>query len=180
MPMKHTHSDAPCAACGLLGSEGCLWEPRPVTLRPSQRDEVVVQEACKKLLPQVMNWIEGDSEEDEVLQDLIDAVSSSSDSDGYKLARELETHNFWDVDSELVDILSNVFGHLQDEFWKAEAVWVKEYDIMPKLKIGDRVKWKGKDGFVNGVEEKQGRYVVRHDSEVGKFGGYLVNYEDVE
>lgn len=141
--------------------------------RPTIYDKAVIKVAATKLLDDVLTWLNdsGDvidySEDvearDSVLVQLSDALKTSSDNDGYKLARELEGEG-WDPDARLVEILDNSAGYLREEVRRASAIWFDEQGLMAipngtKVKSKQRGDTQGKVGTVIDFH-KDGRYTV--------------------
>lgn len=61
-----------------------------MTPRPRERDQGVIEDAAKRLAPEVAKWVGHGAALDDVTADLIWLLRYGA-RDGYKLARDLET-----------------------------------------------------------------------------------------
>jgi len=170
--------------------------------RPSIRDDDVIKVAATRLLDEVITWLEtgGDTtdytndadERERVLEQLCDAISSSSDTDGYQVARQLDSDG-WDPDARLVEILDSVAVYLRQEVSRVSVVWFTEqgFTIIPN---GARVKSKKANsggGEIGKVIEfhNDGRYTVNFpqlghknpdDHSASGTSGFIIEHELLE
>jgi hypothetical protein len=106
--------------------------------------------------------------------------------DGYELAKRLDDHCGWDVDTMMVEALDNWSSNARIELEKAQKAWAAETNPQPPLPIGARVKLKGllDTGEITGIyEHGTAQYLVKIDgdpaAETSK-SRRIVNYEDAE
>lgn len=160
--------------------------------RPKFSDEAVLRGAAELLLPRIMQWMDEPSEkgnEGEILEQLVQA-SKYADHDGYSIAKKLDRTFGWAPDSELVELLEDMFHERYTALDALTAEWVKETGIRPKHGIGESVtiQFRGKqyEGTVKSLYENLGRYAIHvpalghvPDGEVGT-QAILLNWEDVD
>lgn len=120
--------------------------------RPNDYSDEVVAKAAAALLPRFLQWLGKDTQGDE-LNVLTELLDSTSDWDGFKLACDLDRDGYTG-DSSLVDILDGADGERYEAREKLVAAWVQEYDIRPKLKVGDVVRYKDRECDVEGIVTK--------------------------
>lgn len=99
-------------------------------------------------------------------------------SNGYELAKELESNRCCDIDVLIVEELDSVSYCIREEKSKMLEEWVKENNIKPLLGKGDKVKFREKEYFINGFFEDKALYKVGEKLE--SQSNYLVPYEDIE
>ena len=146
-------------------SENLVCEPRPSLHSPE-----IAGETAKSLLKQVLAWFSSagcenaDSEEDkaEILEQLTEAISDSMfyGLDGYQIAKSLDDHSHWDVDSALVEICDNAFHHASGAVSKLTKAWKEKNNIVARFKVGDKVVVKRKH-----KDDVQGEIVTVYDDD---------------
>lgn len=107
--------------------------------RPTEHDAAVQEEAARQILPKVRAWLGSDSDgtDEEIVEDLVNALDNAREPDGYRLARELEDEGY-DVDAALVEVLDGM--HLQHARDTLVRAWVQKHDIKLTLTVGAKVK----------------------------------------
>jgi hypothetical protein len=152
--------------------------------RPSRHNEAVLNDALDSFMPEVLKYLQDESDQDGVRRDILKVVEFG-ETDGYELARDLERWHHWASDRELVDVMDGWSGHLYDAHKKAVEWWVRATGLKPACKVGDRIRAKhgGEviEGPIHEVNERQAYYVVTlkgTPNQVGWHGAH-VNYEDV-
>lgn len=127
-------------------TEGLMSDPiqmaipgTPIPPRPKKVDEAVVEAAATDLADTLIKHDPGLTERDRIIEELTDALASMWHTDGYKLAKYMEDCHWWDPDEEIVEVLAGARHALWAAHEDAEAQWVAEHAITPKLAIGDTV-----------------------------------------
>ena len=143
--------------------------------RPIRHSDDMLRATARELAKSVHRWQNGssnvtDKEMQEIENDLFYALDDhASDLDGYKLSRTLERDKYWDVDSELVDILGQADITLFALHRKAVIQWVKDNDIQPRLDVGALVPVRYRDKLCGGeivrVDRQHAEYTVFIESE---------------
>jgi len=155
--------------------------------RPNGSHAGVMGLVADDLMPNVMGWFQGEEDETEVREQIMEVLDDFHD--GYEMAKELEDRYGWDADSELVDVLdgASFYGPRK----KAVMAWIRDNAITPKLSIGQVVKAKqGKyskeinEGEIVKIDEG-GIYIVMipalgHVREGIGTHGCCLAWEDVE
>jgi len=106
--------------------------------------------------------------------------------DGYKLAKILEDEFNWDSDSELVESLTEVEHIVYDSHRKLEKEWVKNNNITPKLKIGDKVMYKDyseskeTEFEITKIYYDEAKYGIQNESYKIKKRTYMIPYENFD
>lgn len=158
------------------------------TTRPNRNDPRIDAEVLEKILPHVVDWLEGETEGvEETLRELLDDTVNE---DGYKLAAWLEDHKYWSPDARLVEILEDVEWLRYSAREKLCIAWVAETGAKPSRAIGDAIQYvhRGKplDAVIAGIDEKRGHYVVAVPSlghkPKGQTGtqGFIVEWEVID
>ena len=156
---------------------------------PKRNDPEIVSKVAAHFVPKIVRWLGTDADENtpaEVQFDLEKIFEWDHNEDGYKLAKALED-KYWDVDSEMVDILDDVGHQFYIEHQKARIQWVDANNIQaPTLDV--LVKWKKPVlGWIPKEAQGIGR-VVRNDID-GKSGvvfegtgnsTYIIPWEELE
>lgn len=127
----------------------------------------VTKEMIAKAASQVAKHVNGDAE--------TIAASYQHPMDGYQLARELDRRASWDLtmaDVEELDCMSAIVSDLHRE---AERQWVAEFNPLPPLPVGAKIK----EGVIAGIcTHSAARYKVK-EPDCAVEGRYLlVRYED--
>lgn len=169
--------------CGLPVAQSC---------RPQRYDQDIAEEVANLLLPRVKEWMGKDRfEDDEILEQLADAINDNIGHDGYELARDLERDHYWEADAALVDIMEMVSSKVYSVWSNKCKTWVQANNIQPTLKVGDRVQWdkafSGKsNGSISGIKTPMAQYVIHEDGQSYPHSkpasplGLLLYYEDVQ
>lgn len=156
--------------------------------RPTGRTPSVRENAIDLLLKDVLDWLRSDGDKCEseaeiasVRKQLSEATSWHTD--GYEIAKVLDSRWCWSCDRELVDVLDMFSVYLHREESKAVEWWVRAYDIRPTFSIGDQVKAKwGHEaitGKVSRINKSQAQYTVSRDGDNDGYGP-VVRFEDTE
>lgn len=104
--------------------------------------------------------------------------------DGYALAKNLDTYEYWDCDLMMADDLDQFGTFARDELEKAQADWAKVNNIQPSLSIGTAVLLKSNEtGLIDGIyEHGVAQYLVKIDGDPEADGPSnsrrIVNFED--
>jgi hypothetical protein len=69
--------------------------------------------------------------------------------DGYKLAKELESCCYWDIDAQQVSDLDDVSFAVDQEHRQDCIEWAKANDIQPPLPIGTHIR----EGVITGISK---------------------------
>lgn len=145
----------------------------------------MVDEACSKLLPAVMQWLKeaDDSDEstrEEVLADIKKATRGSAD-DGYQCCRRLESAG-WDVDSSLVEVMDDYGFHLDNVLREAVKKWVAENRISPAFQVGTQVSItvnrKNEVGVIDEIRLETAEYLVKTDP--NSTSRWVIAYENAK
>ena len=157
-------------------------QPNPPQ-RPSWRSDEVCNAAAALVLPEALRW-QGKDLHSEVgryiLHDLEQTYKHCANVyDGYTLASHLDHHHYWEVDSELVDILGG--DHCQRAYQTIINKWVETNKIEPSLKLFDRVRirHRGTLGVINRILPKTAEYGVHYRGE-SLYMYHIYPYEEVE
>lgn len=82
----------------------------------------------------------------------------------YKLAKDLDDYNSWEIDDDIIDTLSNLDSIFYELIQDATKKWIKENNIKPKFKIGDKVEFQQNNtkhtGEITKVNETEGKYHI--------------------
>jgi hypothetical protein len=158
--------------------------------RPDVYDEKFAEEATKILAKDVYEW--AILEYKEITFDCIfNALKKhiSYNQDGYVLAMKLEIYFY--PDAELVRILNNSDSIISNIHRRYLKQWVKDNNIKPEFKIGDKVivsnpykKHEQYEAEILETHKEVGRYTVYvstqgHVKEGEGTRGWVVDYEDV-
>lgn len=136
--------------------------------RPQVSDPNVVARACKMLRPQLEEWFKHDNEplDEAILTDLANIINTYDD--GYYFAKRLDEKG-WGCDSEMVEILNDVYSYICDAFKEIETQWFLDSGITLKYKIGDKVQAtrnrKAYVGEIISIFSDTGHYSVFIESE---------------
>lgn len=105
-------------------------------------------------------------------------------SDGFKIARDLEYLYHWECDFECAEALDDLWSTVDDHVARAQVKWVTENGIVPPLASGARVRMRGGgSGIVDTIDDRA-RYLVAIDGDPRaappSLSRRIVNFEDVE
>lgn len=154
--------------------------------RPKRGDAAVIDRAARELLPDVMQWLDGEGEEERTYQDLRKVLDRAFEYDGYDLAQEMDRLGY-ESDAELVEILDG--GGINDAHRAVVEEWVRAHDLRLSLPIGTqviaRLYQRTVTGEVTALHPKTAEYTVMVPSEGHvKTGpgthGYFVGFENVQ
>ena len=143
--------------------------------RPTRRDPAIRAAAIDAILPEVIEWLDGEGAAD-ARDDLIACL----DEDGYAFAKALENRCYWDPDAELVEILGglNLYAALR----AAEKAWVEEHGITVPIAVGDRVMLRGQEAVIVKIEAETAHVIaqpVKPDgANYGATGGWFHPFEE--
>jgi hypothetical protein len=132
--------------------------------RPTFRDPEVIKRAVEGILPDILRWPQGSTDEDVVRADLISAAEAEG-KDIYRIARHLDDYKFWAVNEELIRVLEALESYWIQAELDVEKAWVKANKITPTFEVGAKVSVPHRGDRVVGV-------VTHRDLERGV---YLVN-----
>ena len=123
--------------------------------RPNQRTPSVIKEVAGVLAEKILKeWNNNEDDgmtKDEVELDIQKLLEKSYSTDGYELAKDLESKG-WMPDAGLVRILDDVLMIFNRVISKAEMDWLAETELQPP-EIGVKVKHKQLKGYVGEVVE---------------------------
>ena len=123
------------------------------------------------------NKLWSDTPAEQVAQQIVEELRTGMD--GYELAKELESSQWWEICTQDVEDLDGVESAIRDALRQARKQWALEWNIQPPLANGTRVKFIHGTGVVAGVSEYDGAvYRIKKDgcTMEGRFS--LVNFED--
>jgi hypothetical protein len=131
--------------------------------RPHSRD-VEVNGVVERLLPEVLDWLTGSQDADQIARDLRQALDSAFSWDGYEVAKQLDRRHYWSCDFQLCKILDNARWYRNDAHDALVAAWVERNAIMPAFAVGDsvvitqgRVTYAGE---ITSIDAKHAKYTV--------------------
>lgn len=144
--------------------------------RPKRSDDFIVREAAKLLAPKVKEWLDDDTELEDIEADLVKAIKYNDD--GYEVARSLDGK--YSPDAALVEILDEAGMAKRNAHSKAEVEWVKANNIQ-EIPLETKVRWSRKAEAGIGVVTKNhpdGKSTVTFAS-LGQTpgSGYIVEWE---
>jgi hypothetical protein len=108
--------------------------PSEFPQRPKYHDEDVLKCAAELLTEEVVGWSNGQEPHEQVLADLIEALSFGK-TDGYELANKLQRKG-WTPDAQLVEILDTADYRRSQAHKEAVMAWVKAHDLKLQLQMG--------------------------------------------
>jgi hypothetical protein len=156
----------------------------------SKRSKEIREAAAEVLLPRVIEWIACDSpptesEAAEIKAQIAEALDHY-DTDGYKLAKELESKGY-DSDAWLVEILDDTSHIMREEHKKLVKQWVIDQKIEPPLPMNTQVfifnGGKKVKGEIVDIYRETAEYVVFFEESghkrnaSGKPTGFIFEYE---
>ena len=153
------------------------FDPRN-TPRPPIGHPVFVRKGIESILPAIKAWAgPGCGDDESLISDLTEALNNVSEEDGYELAKYLEKEG-WETDRNLLDILDDLYGYIDDAHLEAVVTWCKTADLVYP-DVGAMVKVGNITGVVTGRNTAYGTCVV--DRVGNKSPGlYVFNVEDIE
>lgn len=94
---------------------------------------------------------------------------------GYELAKQLDTYCGWDIDAQDVEALDWMGSEVREIHRQACIAWAKEHDIQPPLPIGAATT----KGEITGISEHDGAcYLIREHGETNESRRLIVRFED--
>lgn len=110
-------------------------------------------------------------------------IWSSTDSDGYGLARALEAYGFHPSE-EMVTELSQLESHIHDALVTAEKAWVRENNIQLRIQPGQQVTFQAMrnaaSGVIVGTDSARAIYYVKRDDDTNPDRSYCIHMEQVK
>jgi polyhydroxyalkanoate synthesis regulator phasin len=138
------------------------------------------QEAATKLVDQMIKG--GHIEKDDQGISIANIVEATRyETDGYKIARELENRHHWDCDMVIAEQMDRFSGILEGVYDIAEKQWAAENPSEPTFLEGESVIWRGKPAVVRGTCEYRPQcYRLQNDEiKAGSSAAFIVPFEDV-
>lgn len=128
-------------------------------------------------------WDYRDEDEREMAEQIAGEAHGQHE-DGYSLARRLDDHCGWTIDTELVDVLDNWSSHARCVLEEAQKTWREQHKPVAAFDVGARVRLKdGSVGVVTDTDYQYGvaQYLVRIDGDPladSAEARRIVNWED--
>lgn len=164
--------------------------------RPGIYDRLVTEKLLDMLMPRVLRWLKDGGENVDSLpkNEFVEIRSQLKDvvdfnDDAYTIVKELDQSHYWQVDTELINIMEDVGFMRHKAHNTLVSEWVDRNGVCPKYSAGQRVTFKhhGVDqvGEVLTVEGKQAQYLVfceslGHVRKGNGTHGFYLNFEDVK
>lgn len=130
--------------------------------RPTIHDPEILDLVAEKLVDCVT--LESDDEREDVKEQLREALSACLSTDGYVLGKYLDQYMGWEVDSELVDELSeadHITHKVHQDFIRK---WIEDNNINPRFRVGDTVSVVRKQdravGEIISIDHQRGKYTI--------------------
>ncbi|WP_153707918.1 hypothetical protein [Eikenella corrodens] len=155
--------------------------------RPSVNYEIKLQAAFEFL--QAHPDIEPERVNQHSIEHMADdiAMHSTPYSNGYELAKELDTSAGWEnIDMDLVETLDSYSTYLHHNLEKAKRQWAAENNIQPPYPVGSRVRsllrWNNITGTITGISQHHAAcYEVQQDGAAPEDNTRrIIEYEAVE
>lgn len=146
--------------------------------RPA-KDDIMRRRACEIMMDRLVIARMWDADDTDGAVDDLMKVTKHEDSDGYRIAQELDRQCGWDNDRDYANRLDEFWGILHDLFRKAETQWAIENTMEPKFREGDQVMWCGQAGTVCGVDRDLPFYYLIKTARCRGLSRILVPFEDV-
>ena len=148
-----------------------------------------IQPIVLDIAQQIHKWCDGETSlEDTIISTTKILENNRYVSDGYELAKDFEDEG-WMPDSQLVEILEDVFWKMNQQLNVETKIWSEKNSIKPLLDCGKQVKFKNQGKIIEGeiikIDDKEAKYHIFMPSEghvregVGKHAR-IFKYEDVE
>lgn len=102
------------------------------------------------------------------------AKTYRSHMDGYELAKNLESHCFWDISANDVAELDEVDSAVREIHRKACLKWAKDQNIQPPLPIGTMTT----QGEIVGIYKHDAACYLVHEPGTPKSRHLIVEFED--
>ncbi|OFN62603.1 hypothetical protein [Eikenella sp. HMSC061C02] len=155
--------------------------------RPSVNYEIKLQAAFEFL--QAHPDIEPERVNQHSIEHMADdiAMHSTISSDGYELAKELDTRAGWEnIDMDLVETLDSYSMYLHHRLEREKKQWAAENNIQPPYPVGSRVRsllqWNNITGTITGISQHHAAcYEVKKDgTEPDDTTRRIIEFEAVE
>ncbi len=161
-----------------------MSETTDLMQRPHEQDDLVIKRTLELFMPKVISYLGSDwheSEQESVKDHISDVLRNNSD--GYDMARELESRHHWEQDRALVDLMDEGESYQRQAHRELLKQWIEVYGIKPARKIGDTVSttnWhrKGQFGEITKIYEDRAEYAV-HFPDQPLTSAQLLKYEEV-
>jgi hypothetical protein len=152
--------------------------------RPHKQDDLVIKRTLELFMPKVISYLGDDwheSERESVEKHISDVLRENSD--GYDMARELESRHHWEQDRALVDLMDEGETYQRKAYEEIMRQWIAVYGIAPSRKVGDTVgttNWhrKGQVGTIRKIYEERAEYGVQYSDQAAT-SWQLLQYEEV-
>lgn len=145
---------------------------RDIPARPTVENETVAQNGILAFCRQFNHY-----DAAQLLE-----VWSSTEEDGYSLARALEAYGIHPTE-ETVTELGQLESHIHDALTAAEKQWVRENDIQLRIQPGQQVIFptiKGDfSGVITGTDPARAIYLIARDGDTDSTRRYYVQAERV-
>jgi len=159
-------------------------ETNDLMKRPHEQDDLVIKHTLELFMPKVISYLGDDwyeSERESVEEHISDVLRENSD--GYDMARELESRHHWEQDRALVDLMDQGEMYQRKAFEEILKQWITVYGIAPARKVGHVVgttNWhrKGQVGTIRKIYEDSARYGVQYPDHAPT-SWQLIPYEEV-
>ena len=144
------------------------------TPRPTITDEMIL-EAAMKVVPQVIG-------RNAAPEDIANAAESivrvyNYPMDGYELAKELDSREYWDIKRDDVDQLDAMDTIVDRALREAEKAWFAATPVEPPFPVGTRITC----GVIAGIYEYQPAYYrVKEDGCQNPTRFLLVKFENAK
>lgn len=165
----------------------------PISLRPTRDDPFVINETSERVCDEIMEWLKCNGEDfdrKEILEHAKEIIMQSwGIYDGYYLAKKLEFKYSYCPDTDLVDRLDGTRSIINIAYEKCVTKWIQENNILPKINVGTKVKFKHKkdecEGEIYKIDNVGGTYYIfceqlGHVKEGPGTHGEVVNWEIIE
>ena len=144
--------------------------------RPKRNAPTVVEAAIDGIFARVQEWLVKDDQPERTREQLKEVLQYGGQ-DGYAAAKELDTYHCWSVDSELVEILNGFSGYLCSSHRAAVRKWAKEVEPKPSHVLGQIVRGKWGNDFVQGeivaINTEYATYTIRRPSDAPGCGAII-------
>jgi len=161
--------------------------PRPLELPKAELTEVL-----RKFVDQILktNSVTRYTTKEEIVAELMQLDQYTLSDDGYEIAKELEdVHSgCLNFNAQLVEELDCVSNFLDDKLRENTKNWVKNNNIIPTYKIGDKFEFVNEPNYIINLKEKV-FYITSINTELGYYlidadrnmkGGLVTVFEKLE
>ena len=157
---------------------------RPIGITDEQKKEILTEVA-----ENIIEWDISNDNIETIIEDL-EGMLDSNDT-GFEMAKKIdESFNYsgsYEMNSTFVELLESIDSLKRDKQCINIQKWVKENNIKPKHKKGDKFTLKasaffrysvGDVVYINSLKEDTANYVI--DKDPNRKGGRIVKYEEFE